>query len=349
MKSLNSSATQSAELCAVMCDPKVSIIIPAHNAQEYFRECLETILAQTFTNWEAIIVDDGSTDATGEIAAEYTNKYPQIHLLTTENRGQAAARNRGIEIARGKYYFFIDSDDLIHPRFIEYLLHAAEAHSENSIICGGFIKMQKQQPRRFLLSDPQGGDILSFTPEEAIADMLYQKHIDSSVCGKLIPSGIFSDIRFKENTWYEDLEITPRLMANATEVVVTGFPGYYYRITPGSFMHTLTPSRLHVLDVTREFEKKYAGNAILDPAARDRRFSACCNTLAMLSIGNPAHPSAEFLQAAAQAEKDCWNYIAHHRLEVLRNPRSRLKNRIGALITMLGKRAFLIAAKVVYR
>lgn len=329
--------------------PKVSVIIPAYNAQEYLRECLESILAQSFQNWEAIIVNDGSTDSTGKIAAEYAKKYPQIKVITTVNRGQAAARNTGLDHARGEFIFFIDSDDLIHPQCLQYFTDIARLYQQGTIVFGEFIRMQSGSPYIFTQRVHSTGNNILFTPHEGICDILYQRHIDSLVCGKLIPSKILSDIRFKKGTWYEDLEVLPRIIEKSSLLVITGFPGYYYRANGNSFMHTLTPSRLHVLDVTEEFERKYASDPLLSQAARDRRFSACCNTFALLSLGMPAVSSQEFISAATKAKNDCWDYIRRYRWKILKNNESRLKNRIGAFITLFGKRAFLLAASFIYR
>lgn len=100
--------------------PIVSVIIPCYNHGHYLPYAVNSVLAQTFTDWEAIIVDDGSTDNTGEVAAQFTD--PRIRYIYQENRGLAAARNAGIQVAQGDYLAFLDADDLWAPRFLERCL-----------------------------------------------------------------------------------------------------------------------------------------------------------------------------------------------------------------------------------
>ena len=99
--------------------PKISVIIPIYNVEKYLRRCLDSVVAQTFTDWEAICVNDGSPDNSAQILAEYAERDSRFKGVTKENGGLSDARNAGIAVAKGTYVNFLDSDDLIHPQTFE--------------------------------------------------------------------------------------------------------------------------------------------------------------------------------------------------------------------------------------
>ena len=104
--------------------PIISVVVPVYQAQEYLRCCVGSILAQTFAAWELILVDDGSTDASGRICAEYAAREPRIRVIRQKNQGVSAARNAGMEAARGDFLAFVDSDDWVEPDFLQQLYEA---------------------------------------------------------------------------------------------------------------------------------------------------------------------------------------------------------------------------------
>ena len=99
--------------------PKISIIIPVYKVEEYLPACLDSVLAQTFTDWEAICVNDGSPDNCGAILAEYAQKDSRIKVISQENQGVSVARNKALENAQGEYISFLDSDDELAPTFLQ--------------------------------------------------------------------------------------------------------------------------------------------------------------------------------------------------------------------------------------
>lgn len=108
--------------------PEVSVIIPVYNAEKYLRECVDSVLAQTLTDLEVILVDDGSTDGSGAICDEYAATDLRVRVIHQQNTGQGLARNAGLEIARGRWVMFPDSDDIIEPDTLEVLTRLAEEH-----------------------------------------------------------------------------------------------------------------------------------------------------------------------------------------------------------------------------
>ena len=113
--------------------PKISIIIPMYNVEKYLHRCLDSVLNQTFKNWQAICVDDGSPDKSGDIAEEYAKKDKRFIVVHKENGGLSDARNAGFPYAKGKYIMYLDSDDFIHPQTMEIALDVAEKNKSDIV------------------------------------------------------------------------------------------------------------------------------------------------------------------------------------------------------------------------
>lgn len=122
-----------------MAAPIVSILIPVYNVEDYLEKCLDSVISQTLNNIEIICVDDGSTDGSARILKKYKKKDKRIKIITKENGGLPSARNAGLEVARGKYIGFVDSDDFIEPNMYETMVNNARLHDSDVVICGANI------------------------------------------------------------------------------------------------------------------------------------------------------------------------------------------------------------------
>ena len=111
----------------------ISVIVPIYNVEKYLSRALDSILAQTYHNWEAILVDDGSTDKSGSIADEYAQKDERFKVIHKENGGLSDARNVGMEHVTGEYLLFLDSDDFLHPQLMELCIQAAQRDSSDLV------------------------------------------------------------------------------------------------------------------------------------------------------------------------------------------------------------------------
>lgn len=325
----------------------VSIIIPAYNTGKYLCECLDSVLRQTWRDIEVIVVNDGSTDATEEIARGYAARDGRVKLITVSNGGQAAARNIGLDRAEGEWIAFVDSDDMLYPRAIETLMGIA-LRSGAPIACGRFMEGRRWVGERY------GGDGSNrehgeaeipfelLTAEEFMERMLYQSGADSSVCCKLYARRLFEKQRFVPGILYEDLDIACRLAAEGGSVAVSEEVVYFYRENPESSTHRFTPRRLDVLDVTARIEEYVARNyPRLLPAARDRRLSASFNMLGLI-VANDAE------EEYRDAVERCRDTIRRYRRGSLLNPRVRLKNKLGILASYFGQRFLETILRRVY-
>ena len=137
--------------------PKISIIIPVYKVEEYLPACLDSLLAQTFTDWEAICVNDGSPDNCGAILAEYAQKDSRIKVITQDNQGVSVARNKAMEVAQGEYICFLDSDDELAPTFLQKM-HQAITDTNSDMVWCDFQQGEVKQP-----CQEQNGDIIVYT------------------------------------------------------------------------------------------------------------------------------------------------------------------------------------------
>ncbi len=147
--------------------PTVSVVIPVYNVEEWLRETLDTVAAQTFQDWECVCVDDGSRDASADIVREYEQRDPRFRLVSQSNAGAAAARNHGLEEARGEFLIFVDSDDLIAPDMLQCCVERMRA--DGSDICAfhidAFGTAEHQLGKVFIRVDiPEGEESFCFEP-----------------------------------------------------------------------------------------------------------------------------------------------------------------------------------------
>ena len=233
--------------------PKLSIIVPVYNAQKFLPQCIESILAQTFTDFELILVNDGSTDESEKICLAYKEKDSRIKYVYKENGGAASARKAGLECARGEYIGCIDSDDWIEPEMFQALYENAATNKADISACG---VVQEYADRKNLL-----------VPN--IKD--YSKSIDLllfSYCNKIIKKELFhtAEIAFPVGTSeYEDVFVTFKLLCNTRTICFVKDAFYHYRMSNNSVTHSLKveqllQNRLTVTENNLDYAKTHSVN-----------------------------------------------------------------------------------------
>ncbi len=314
----------------------VSVIIPAYNAQAYLGECLESVLAQSFYDWEAIVVDDGSTDCTFEIAQKYSALDRRIRVLSTDNKGVSSARNSAISCIKGEWFTFLDSDDMLYPYALRAMLDVAEGAD---VICGGCERGDTVDDTRRNVNNVRHRVV---SGAEALKEGLYQTGIQASACAKLYKTDVFRDVMFHADIRYEDLLYYCDVMIRASQVRVIDVPVYFYRDHSGSFVNTMSSDRLDVLNVVEMIEERFRHDAGLSAAAHDRRLSADFNMYGLLSVHDRDGRYSE-------VKKRCWEVIKRYRFASLLNPEVRLKNKAGILVSCLGGVILALVSRLVYR
>lgn len=240
-----------------MSNPKISIIVPIYNVEKYLPKCIDSILSQTFSDFELILVDDGSPDNCEEICDNYANIDSRIRVVHKENGGLSAARNTGIEMAKGQYLGFIDSDDYIDEKMYEVLYTNAISFSSDIIVCD-FLKVFEDETQ-IKSKSKTNSKITHFTNKEAL-NQLYSKDKEQRwviVCNKLFKRTLFTNLAFKVGKLYEDEFIAHKLLYSCSKVTLITEPLYYYvqrkNSIVGSAFSVKKLDRVYALDDRAEF------------------------------------------------------------------------------------------------
>lgn len=219
--------------------PKISIIIPVYNVEKYIRKCIDSILFQTFIDFELILVDDGSKDSSGEICDEYQNKDSRIKVIHKSNGGLSSARNAGINIAKGDFFGFVDSDDWINKDMYELLYKGISDFKADIALCR--LLHLDENNHSYYLND-------KFSDKEKIIDgdrllsYLLLKRIDASSCTKLFKSSIFENLRFHEGRNNEDFKLLYEVFSNVNKGVLINEVSYNYIYRNGSITNSISSS-----------------------------------------------------------------------------------------------------------
>ena len=227
----------------------ISIVVPIYNVEKYLPKCIESILNQTYKNFELILVDDGAKDNCGKICDEYAQKDNRIIVIHKENGGLSSARNAGIDIAKGEYIGFVDSDDWIQSEMYEKLVYLIENYNADIAQCE-FINA----PYEDIKIQPEEEVIKTFTNIEGLNNLYNDMYVSTVVAwNKLYKTSLFKEIRYPNGKIHEDEGTTYKLIFNAKKIVYTNQKYYYYRQTPNSITNAaFNKKRLNILDVFDE-------------------------------------------------------------------------------------------------
>lgn len=229
--------------------PKISIIIPVYCVEKYIHRCIDSILAQTFTDFELILVDDGSPDNCGKICDEYAEKDDRIHVIHKENGGLSGARNAGIdwsfEHSNSEWITFIDSDDWIHPKYLEAMYIAVNETGCDISICA---------------YEETEGKIPAVDNSKLIADVVdtesfFCEHNVNAViaCGKLYKKKLFQETRYPVGKLHEDEFTTYKLLFKYVTLAYINQPLYFYFQNADSITNSeWNPKRLDALEAYNE-------------------------------------------------------------------------------------------------
>lgn len=206
--------------------PQISVIVPVYNVEKYLHRCVDSILAQTFTDFELILVDDGSPDNCGAICDEYARKDARVRVIHQKNQGQAAARNRAVAEANGDWIHFVDSDDMIHPQMLEVLYSAAVENDANISMCGA---VESEEIPETFYSSPNRHAKVCCMDEDSMEDLLeHGEHRYWVVWGKLIKKEIVQNIPFTKGRIYEDNAVVCQWLYEAGRVADLADRLYFY-------------------------------------------------------------------------------------------------------------------------
>lgn len=266
-----------------MNNPKLlTVIVPVYNVEDYLRECLDSLLNQTYPNLEIILSDDGSRDASAAICDEYAAKDPRVKVIHKENGGCATARNAALNLARGEFITFADSDDWLAPDAYEAMMAMAEKHGVKLVVAG-----------RYDVTDGVEVKGLCPTEEAVISGLDLARRIflwdnaDSSPCDKLFHSSLFEGVRFPEDVSCDDIAVVYKMALKAGTAAMLPRHLYYYRQRSGSVTNSgLSERSFHFSRLAaRIYEDVRAQCPELLPQARYLRARSLLHILLNLEVG----------------------------------------------------------------
>lgn len=311
----------------------ISVIVPVYNVEPYLQECLDSIISQSYTDLQIIIIDDGSTDGSGAICDAYAAKDMRIQVVHQENRGLSAARNRGIELATGEYLTFVDSDDYLLTDYIETLYGMCLKYNADMCVCsydltqdGKWIPLEKK-----LSTDPE-----IYTGHQKMQAYLCERKIGPQAWGKLYASELFCEIRYPIGKLYEDAFVIHKLVHAAKCIVRIEKSLYVYRKRPNSITtSTFSIQRLDIITASLEaasFMQEHYPDLL--PWAESNILSACTD-MVLAYAPTKVYPHAERMLLQSLYRK----YLIPH----LKYARS-LKHKVFAIIAFVSiKPAELLA------
>ena len=251
----------------------ISIIVPVYNVKPYLERCFDSIVHQSYRNLEIILVDDGSTDGSGEMCDVLAAKDERVKVLHKINGGLGSARNAGIEAAKGNLFGFVDSDDWVDPGMYRSML--GMMHEKKAEICAcGIQRVTETGDISYYHDDLAERTV--FDREEALIELPRNERLSNSVCNKLFQRKCIDGLAFDETIAYEDNPFTPQCIARAERIAYTAKPFYSYFERTGSISRDKFS--------TREFDRVKSDRMRLD--FYREHFPQCESAAAIAYIGS---------------------------------------------------------------
>lgn len=250
--------------------PLLSIIVPIYNVELFLEDCINSVINQTFKDFELILVDDGSTDNSSKICDDFKEKDERIVAIHKENRGLSSARNAGIDIARGEWIAFVDSDDTIAPDMYEKMINAAILNEVKMVICSAkYMSEDGKEYRDIPRPDSINFGEVEITSSHAMIDNLrwrgeYDNNLFVIACNKLYNKNLFSKLRFVEGVIHEDEMLANSIYIDMFKIAIIHEPLYNYRQRQGSITHEkIQEKNMIVLEILKNrveifFENKFS-------------------------------------------------------------------------------------------
>lgn len=309
-------------------EPLISVIVPIYNIEKYIERCIVSIICQTYQNLEIILVDDGSTDRSGQICDGYAERDVRIKVIHKENGGLSDARNVALDVAQGEWITFVDGDDFLAGTAIESMYRTAEISAAQIVCC--LYKLAYEGQETFFNEDYVENEISVYSQEEALDKMLRQSEFNNSAWAKLYKTELFNGIRFPKGKLYEDTGTTYKLFALSGRVAFIRIEGYCYFMRSGSIQNSkFTKKKMVELKFAKE-QKEYLDARFpeLELATTDRLVSSCFHIL--FSVMGQKEFEAE--------QKEVEQIIRDNRKRLLLAKGTSKKTRYGCLLSYFGFR-----------
>lgn len=303
-------------------NPLISIIVPIYNVEKYLPKCIDSIIHQTYKNLEILLIDDGSPDRCGKMCDQYAVKDSRIKVIHKINGGLSDARNVAIDIAKGEYITFIDSDDYVTLDYINTLFNLIDKYKVRlSIAC--FTTFYEQEAPSQIINNYEE---ICYSAKDAVEQMFYQEKFDTCAWAKLYHRTLFQGgIRYPKGLLYEDLPTTYQLIFECDRIAFINKPIYFYQlrknsIEGSSFSILKMDSILKVIDLMNEHIELLQ---TVEKSFKCRMFSFSFHLL------------LEMPDNYGKRER-LYKIIKSNRFNVLIDKRARKKARYAAFISYIG-------------
>lgn len=304
-------------------DDLVTIIVPVYNTRKYLNKCVESLCAQSYKNIQVILIDDGSTDGSGEICKTWQSKDKRVTTLYEMNKGQGSARNLGLNHAKGKYIVFVDSDDFVSQKYIEDLYKLLVSYNADVSCCNCD---QYDENGKYYGKYCNGNGIKSLTGVEAIESMWYQGIINIGPWGKMYKSKLWNRVRFEEK-FGEDYATMHYIYEQANKIEYTYKVLYHYLIRMNSDIHSFNPREVEMLNTVESTLKYASEDPILYKAALHKGIRVYFHVLFQL-------PKEGYCVEKKRIKK----FIKKNRLKVLNDGKSSKKAKLAILLSFCSLR-----------
>ena len=290
----------------------ISVIIPVYKVEKYLEKCIESIIKQTYTNLQIILVDDGSPDNCGKICDEYAKKDSRIEVIHKINGGLSDARNVGINRANGRYIGFVDSDDYIKEDMYEKLINLIKEYNADVSICNLYDVIDGKE---YVRNKDNG--IHEYSRIDILKEILLDKNIQSYAWNKLYKKELFDEIKYPIGKKYEDIGTTFYLFEKCNKIVVTSEPEYYYLNRADSLVNNVTEST--ILDYTEIIIQRYL--YIKQNIEELRKYNNYYLTKTLITANN----DIKTLKNVSEKMKERYNELYYLVCDIIKNNREDIK------------------------
>lgn len=315
----------------------VSIIIPVYNVEMYLEQCINSVIYQTYKNIEVILVDDGSTDDSGTICDHFAEKDNRVTVIHKNNGGPSSARNAGIEICKGEFIYFLDSDDYIAEDTITKYVQYLEQFGAD--VMQGSVRYFSDNEADQTAINRDSLQVELFHTEQALKMMMLDYKLCHNAAGSLYKAKLFDKIRFPEGVLYEDLATTFYVMKEAGKILYCDDKRYYYRRREGSIMNSpVKEKNMVLLDVVDRVmgDMKDFSSSLEQAALRKQVVTYLKMYSSILYSGKNAFPK----------EQDRINrFVKQNGMKFLFSDCVRFKDKVKVIFFLMGRLPF----SLVYR
>lgn len=314
----------------------ISIIIPVYNVEKYLANCIGSVIKQTYTNIEVLLINDGSTDNSQKICENYMERDKRVILINKENGGASDARNIGIKNSNGKYIAFVDSDDTIEENYVEYLYNLLLKYKTNMSIAAYSILSNEK-----IINIGQGYKETLLDVQECLDRLLCEKGFTVSPCAKLYDKKLFDNIKYPTGKLFEDNETTYKLIIECPKIAYGNESIYNYYKRENSMMTSkFNMKKLDLIELSDkmcdDIENKYPK---LKNSTDKKRITARFSMLRQILVGKLDDKQKKVV-------KEIKKYIMKRKWQIFKNEKIDKRDKIALISLMFGNSFFAFAWKV---